>query len=59
MIYDGGSKYSDVIATITADTHNQTEISSPHNQMLVTFITPYDVAKMRGFRVSIEIIGIK
>ena len=58
MIYDGGSKYSDEIATFTAGTHNQTEISSPYNQMFVTFKTSTKVAKMGGFRASIEKNGI-
>ena len=57
QIYDGGSKYSDFIANITADTHNQTEISSTRNQMFVTLKTSTKDAKMGGFRASIEKLG--
>ena len=57
QIYDGGSKYSDLIAIITADTHNQTEISSMRNQMFVTFTSSTTLAKRGGFSSSIENIG--
>ena len=57
QIYDGGSKYSDLIANITADTHNQTELVSMHNQMFVTFTISTTLAKRGGFSASIENIG--
>ena len=59
QIYDGGSKYSDLIANITADTHNQTELVSMHNQMFVTFTTSTILTKRGGFRASIKKNGIK
>ena len=50
-VYDGGSKYSDLIKNITG-TYRYTKISSPRNQMFIEFETASIVAK-RGFNASI------
>ena len=50
-IYDGGSKNSDLIESMTG-THRNTKVSIPGNQMLVVFETSSTLAK-RGFKASI------
>ena len=50
-VYDGGSKYSDLIKSMTG-TYGYTKISSPRNQMFIEFDTSSIIAK-RGFKASI------
>ena len=50
-VYDGGSKYSDLIKSMTG-TYRNKKISIPGNQMFVAFETTSTVAK-RGFKASI------
>ena len=50
-VYDGGSKYSDLIKSMTG-TYRTTKFSSPRNQMFIEFDTTSIVAK-RGFNASI------
>ena len=50
-VYDGGSKYSDLIKSMTG-TYRSTKVSSPRNQMFIEFETTSIVAK-RGFNASI------
>ena len=50
-VYDGGSKYSDLIRNLTG-TYQNTKVSSPRNQMFIEFVTTSSVAR-RGFEASI------
>ena len=50
-VYDGGSKYSDLIKSMTG-TYRNTKVSTPGNQMFVAFEISSRVAK-RGFMASI------
>ena len=50
-VYDGGSKYSDLIKDMTG-TYRNTKVSSPRNQMFIEFETTSSVAR-RGFEASI------
>ena len=50
-VYDGGSKYSDLIKSITG-TYRNTKVSSPRNHVFIEFETTSIVAK-RGFNASI------
>ena len=54
-VYDGGSKYSDLIKNMTGNmtgTNINTKVSSPRNQIFIEFNTTSIVAK-RGFNASI------
>ena len=57
QIYDGGSKYSDLIKNMTG-IHRNTKVSIPRNQMFVVFETSSIVSK-RGFNASILENGIQ
>ena len=50
-VYDGGSKYSDLVEILTG-TYTCTKVSSPRNQMFIEFNTTSIVTK-RGFNVFI------
>ena len=50
-VYDGGSKYSDLIKSMTG-TYGYTKISSPRNQMFIEFQTSSSVDRRR-FEASI------
>ena len=50
-VYDGGSKYSDLIKSMTG-TYRATKVSSPRNQMFIEFDSISIVAKT-GFKASI------
>ena len=50
-VYDGGSKYSDLVEILTG-TYTCTKVSSPRNQMFIEFNTTSIVTK-RGFNASI------
>ena len=51
-VYDGGSKYSDLIKSFTG-TYRTAKVSSPRNQMFIEFDTTSIVAK-RGFEALIH-----
>ena len=53
-VYDGGSKYSDLIKSITGN-YNKTKISIPGNQMFVVYETS-NISK-QNFKASILING--
>ena len=50
-VYDGGSKYSDLIKNLTG-TYQNTKVSSPRNQMFIEFVTT-SIDSKRGFNASI------
>ena len=50
-VYDGGSKYSDLIKCMTG-TYRNTKVSSPRNQMFIEFVTT-SIDSKRGFNASI------
>ena len=50
-VYDGGSKYSDLIKSMTG-VYKNTQVSGPRNQIFVTFETSSTISK-RGFKASI------
>ena len=50
-VYDGGSKYSDLIKSMTGSYKN-TKVSGPRNQIFINFETSSSVARM-GFEASI------
>ena len=55
-IYDGGSKHSDLIKSLTGS-YNDLTVSIPRNQMFIAFETSSTVAK-RGFNAAILENGI-
>ena len=51
-VYDGGSKYSDLIKSMTG-VYKNTKVSGPRNQIFVNFETNSLVAR-KGFEASIH-----
>ena len=51
-VYDGGSKYSDLIKSMTG-VYKNTKVSGPRNQIFVNFETSSSVAR-KGFKASIH-----
>ena len=51
-VYDGGSKYSDLIKSMTG-VYKNAKVSGPRNQIFVNFETSSSVAR-RGFEASIH-----